>query len=487
MIGSAAREIPGYADRMRALLAPALVALLVCAPARAQAAEPIWVPDFTPGAPAEFALAFMLQERVIETLGGRGHAAIGGDAASPVLGPVRTCADMDGCPGAQLPRLPARWAIVVRVERGEGTLNGVVTVYERNGAAPVDRSTIPIIDGKEQIFAEAVADMIDRAVGDLGAADPAEVAEARSLIAGDWTPPDRKVDGEPTGPKKPPPRDPVDPPDPEVNHPAEPKVPKPPPKGEAHLTIEQKLEKAGLSSRHLVGCKASFGEWDGPPLEWLFKQTPHAGRFTVEVRGGFGIGDVDRRADSRVYLDGSAEDWFQEGPGVSQRPRGALYLGYAPATWIDLGAELGLQYGHRSLSTGIIQDGATGEVLNAEVQAVQAWARPQVRFYVVPLGLVKPFVYLGADIRAFDQYKITPGSVTFPAPPGGVIPGAGAGGGLMLDPGPIVGFFVEGGYTRHFGTRAGPAQSGDRPADAPPGPAGSLATTQITGGVQFRL
>jgi hypothetical protein len=483
MSPGADRRNSGYAVGMRAL--SALLAL--CFAGEALAAEPVWVPDFTPGAPAEFALAFMLQERVIETLGNRGHVAISGDAASPVLGPVRNCADSEDCPTAQLPRLPSRWAVVVRVERGEASLDGMVTLYERNGTAPVDRATIPIAGGNEQAFADAVADMLDRAVGDLGAAEPADVAEARSLIAGDWTPPDRPVDGE-KPPKEPPPREPkepVDPPDPEIK-PTDPKVPKPP-KGAEHLTLEQKLEKAGLDPRHIVGCKASFGEWDGPPLEWLFQQTPHAGRFTVEVRGGYGLGDVDRHADSRVYLDGSGEDWFQEGPRAGQRPRGALYLGYAPTTWVDLGAELGLQYGHRTLSTGLIEGGSTGAVLDAEVQAVQAWVRPQVRFYVVPLGIIKPFVYVGADVRAFDVYKITPGSVTFPAPPGGVVPGAGGGGGLMLDPGPIVGFFVEGGYTRHFGTRAAAAQLGDRPDDAPPPPNGTLATTQLTGGVQFRL
>lgn len=249
------------------------------------------------------------------------------------------------------------------------------------------------------------------------------------------------------------------------------------------------MEKAGLSPRHLIGCRSSFEAADGPPLEWLFQNTPHAGRLIVEVRGGYALGDTQRQADVRVYLDGDevVGDWFQEYPTAANMPRGALYVGYAPSTYVDFGVEAGLQYGHRTLHTAVIDGGDTGEVFASSAQAVQAWVQPTARLYVVHLGLAKPYVLGGFHLRAFDAFDIAASDLPFPEPPGGVFFGPTVGGGLMIDPGPIVGFFAEGSYTPHFGARALPAQRGERPGDAPDPAITSRNTVAITGGVQFRL
>ena len=60
---------------------------------------------------------------------------------------------------------------------------------------------------------------------------------------------------------------------------------------------------------------------------------------------------------------------------------------------------------------------------------------------------------------------------------------------MMIDPGPIVGFFFEGSYTKHFGDRSEVIEAGAWEQKKPEPPIGtaSLYTAAVLGGVQFRL
>jgi hypothetical protein len=177
--------------------------------------------------------------------------------------------------------------------------------------------------------------------------------------------------------------------------------------------------------------------------------------------------------------------------------RGDGFVGFAPATMIDVGVLAGVQYGRRVLSTGVVAVGPDGEVVDVQVtdskdiSAINFYLQPRVRGYLVPLGPAKPFLFTGADIRIFDGYHIDQsGGRVFPAPEGGVIPGWVGGGGLMIDPGPIVGLFAEGMYIRHFGELSAPRTYNDGapwPHDYQKLGLTSGITVGVTGGVQFRL
>jgi hypothetical protein len=166
---------------------------------------------------------------------------------------------------------------------------------------------------------------------------------------------------------------------------------------------------------------------------------------------------------------------------------------------IDIGVMGALQWGERktttavltgsSTSTGFVQQPNPTPLQSAE--AVQLLLQPRVRGYLVPMGPAKPFLVTGAEIRVFNSYLVEqPANLLYPVPTGGVVPGWVGGGGLMIDPGPIVGIFAEGTYTAHFGSRA----IYSAPVAATPWPHGALQelpyakyTVGITGGVQFRL
>ncbi|MBA2319774.1 MAG: hypothetical protein H0V89_01355 [Deltaproteobacteria bacterium] len=218
---------------------------------------------------------------------------------------------------------------------------------------------------------------------------------------------------------------------------------------------------------------------------------------TVDVQAGLGIGDVERYADLRATLDvdgNQLESWYQEGPFFARRPRGGIFVGYAPATMIDFGLFFGLQYSNRVLTTGVTRqrsDGSTEIIGNPrqDLQAVQMILQPRVRGYLVPLGPVKPYVFTAPEFRIFDKYKLDQGTTApvYPIPPGGTMFGWCGGAGLLIDPGPIIGLFAEGSYTQFFGARSNRTESGAWSSPHPVAPVPRHNTLAVSGGVQFRI
>jgi len=400
-------------------------------------------PDVTPATTSEFALAFMLQELVRHEMEREGHVVLSTKAVRPVVGDaVDACADVAKCPFAALQQLPARVSVVIGLVRLEGGLHGEVVFYERGDTAPVETRQYLILPGAEGEFARNLSlvttDILSlvgptstddikwavRLVEDADAAERAaqameEAAETEEYI-------------EPL-----PPRPPVEP----VEE-----------RDISELSFERRLEGTGIFPRHITGSKRHFMKSNLDPRDWLYVAMPHAGRFVFEVRGGMGIGDEDRDADVRVVLDDNNDnvsEWYQEGPTYSERVRGSLYAGYAPTSWLDVGLLFGLQYSQKSLSTGWRPEGSdTGSSGQADpVSAVMVYLEPRVRVYPITTGIAKPFLLVAPDFRFFDDFHIidpTDPPVDYPDPTGGVVFGATGGGGLMIDPGPIVGFFAEG-------------------------------------------
>lgn len=444
----------------------------------ALAGEPVVFPDITPGTTSEFALAFMLQEKVQEALQAEGHVVLTQAAVEPVVGDaMNACADVPGCPFAPLQQLPANLAVVVRIVReGEG-LYGEVSVFNSADTAAIETRNILIEPGQEDSFATEVAHLTTDILTLQQPSNAEDIVEAVKLVeTARWAGVAEEAEATTTvtPPPAPPPADPV----------AEPIL--------VDATLEEILEDTGVRPRHLAGSRAHFENTELDPRDWLYKSTPHAGRVVIEVRGGIGLGDVDRAADVRVVTDADGSptsEWFQEGPQYAQRVRGGLYVGYAPATWVDLGVLVGLQYGQKYLTTGYTW-GENPQVVGAAdpSQAVQFHIQPRVRFYLAPVGVVKPFVLVAPELRLFDSYHIIdPETIDYPDPYGGIMAGATGGGGLIVDPSPLVGFFAEGTYTQHFGTRAAAAQLGETPSDKPAAPEGRQYTIGIVGGVQFRI
>jgi hypothetical protein len=262
----------------------------------------------------------------------------------------------------------------------------------------------------------------------------------------------------------------------------------------SEMTIDEILQDTGVELKHVNGAEKHLKASGLDPRDWVYKFTPHAGRVVVEVRGGVANGDVDRAADLRIALvDGEqVSSWYQESPAAASRLRGALYFGYAPFAAMDFGVVIGIQYGFRALTTGWSVNTDTGieEAVSdvSIVQAAQGYVQPRARAYLVHLGPLKPYLVVGADFRVLDKYDLDqPDGLQYPSPPASSYPGLMAGGGLLLDPSPIVGVFVESSYSQYFGTRSALVQNGDWEGTVPAPRGYGQNAIAVVAGLQFRM
>ncbi len=474
--------------------------------ASASAAEPLLVPEFTPASPGEFALAGMLGIQVRDRLLADGHIVLTEEVVAPVVGDaLQNCAARPGCPSEILPRLPARLAVVSLIGRTpEGQLVAYVRLFVGADPRPMIGRDLLILPGQEYQFADEVSGVVRELLAMVGPSPDAVLMAAARLISGqglgEVTP--RPVPVAAPAPPVQPDLEVVD-----LDTPIERERPAPAPSGRNSSDpptgapdsrpLDEILADTGILPRHVRGSEQSLRRAGLDPRDWVFKNSPHAGRLAFDVQAGLGMGDVERAADLRATLDvdgTQTETWYQEGPFYARRPRGSVSIGYAPTTRVDFGLLFGVQHANRLLTTGFarkLEDGSVLVVANPPqtLQALQVLLQPRIRAYLVPLGPAKPYLFTAPEFRLFDAYKLDQGTTVprYAVPPGGAMFGWCGGGGVMVDPGPIVGLFAEGAYTRLFGTRSGPRQNGVWSSALPAPAVPTHNTFAITGGVQFRI
>jgi len=437
-----------------------MTTLLLSLLGQALAGPNVFLPQVTPSTSDDFTDAVVLESLVYDRLIEDGYGVLRHAEAVETVGPsaIERCADQPACPSAILTALPVELAVVLSFGREGAAPVGSFTVYAQGIDTPVFSGTKSLTSTNPGLIVEAIAHALE------------EVTRNMTLHSG--------ANAAPLSP---------------ANDESRPSVARQAPL--AGVSRPTGKLPDGVAPRHLVGSKRHFEKLGVDARDWMYRAMPHAGRFTMEIRGGIGSGDVDRAADVRVIVEngGQVVDWYREGPGAARRARGEIFIGYAPTSWFDFGLVAGLQYGERDLTSGVVRnadDLVPDQSVSSspDIQAVQALVAPRVRFYPVPVGPAKPFLYAGVEFRMFDEYNLQqPAVVTYPTPPGGVMPGLSGGAGLMIDPGPIVGFFFEWGYTFHLGERSEVISTGPWPYRVREPSAFNRSTQHFIGGVQFRL
>ena len=465
------------------------------------AAEPILIPDVTPGGLSEFSMATAIQEALRSEFKDEGYMVLSSQNVRPVVGSqIDGCFEEQTCPYGPLQHLPARLAVVARVLRDVDRVLFQVAVYDGTTIQPVDTHELEIMGSEYQGLVSATVQMVKETEADLEPAPDSLWQEAAELVTKSAmaqknasTPapeapivkatPDVIVNINQAGPATTVQAGPA----------PEPKATARPVQADAARPPEKRMT---YPPRYFFGAKKDYEKSGLEPRGWMLKRTPHSGRFIVALAGGVGIGDVDRAANVHVrFTDDAVYGWYQEGPSSAARPRGSAYLGYAPTAAFDLGVTIGLQYGYKVLVSGWSDQTSSSSDTSTNwgqdtAQAVQVYIQPRARFYFVWTGPLKPYAYAGVETRVFDALKIADSDmVDYPDPSGGVFYGPTVGGGVMVDPSPTVGLFVEGGYTAHFGIRASFAENdvSIRPDDAAAPTPFKKRTIGIVGGVQFRL
>ncbi|MBX2801212.1 MAG: hypothetical protein KTR31_26270 [Myxococcales bacterium] len=466
-------------------------------------------------------MAETLQDQIRDRLVSNGLIVLDPAAAARVAPPSSfwSCVEIAGCPGEVLEVLPAQVGVVAQVLRMGPALVGRIQVFAEGEAAARTQLDVPIAEDNEDLFSVAVSRAVFGVLDTLPPSHNDVIMAATDLVGRDpaepGMPPDMMPElspatvptPAPVATPRPRPPEPEPAPTPVAAPEPEPAPTRPAPArtpvADGSDPVEERLKGTGVQPRHVAGARGHFLASDLDPRDYLYRSTPHAGRLVIELRSGLGIGDVDRRALIRAQLDGTGQtvgNWYREGPRDSRNFRGEGYLGYAPSTVVDVGMVVGLQYARRRFNTGTVVDDGVGEPQRAfnptqQVDALDIYLQPRVRAYVVPLGPVKPYLSAGVDIKFVGPYRIDQVE-TYATPGLAVIPGFLGAAGVMIDPGPIVGFFAEGSYARHTGARSVFSDGGSDQSWPAAGWEDDLdavfeertgGTVGVVGGVQFRL
>ena len=464
------------------------LAALLAIPASAQASEPVLLAPVQAASAEDAAVAAVVEQKTRDQLLGEGWVVLDSNVVAPVVNgeALERCAmEPVTCAQGVLVGLPVRLAAAARLDRIGDTLIGHVELVAPGGTSPLATVNIPIVSGNEHLFALEVMRLTR---GTLEGMDPASselLAAAARLIAGPDPAPAAPAASVPAAPA------------PKVGAPPPPATPEskaPVVRGD---TVPERLEGTGVRRRRIAGSGRHFLKSNLDPRDYLYRAMPHAGQLILEARAGYAQGDVDRQILLRIEQQGSSVNnaWYREGPALASNFRGSAFIGFAPITALDFGVLVGFQYANRQYTTGTIfleEDGALDRRVTRAPgveQALDILLQPRLRVYVVPVGPAKPYIVGGAEFKVFNDYI---GDGTFIVPPGGWIPGAVGGAGVVIDPGPVMGLFAEGTYTMHFGSRAALLTEssepgwgwadGEAPADVNRG-----HTIAVVGGVQFRL
>lgn len=408
----------------------------------------------------------------------------------PVLGEaLEVCppAQRTGCVSVGLMSIPARVAIVVRVERGVGAPAAVVDFVHQGDAEPIRSLRLSLGVGEEERVAVQVALGALDVFEQVGASSPAMVEAARRMtqlgsssyggIVRGIVPLSEEPDDE-EGPLDAAPfeEEALD--------------------AEVDVMLDrldaQAPEVDELAPRLFAGARRDYEAREGDVTAWLKLRRPHAGRFLIELRGLLSYGDVKRQLLTMGALDEdqalTAVLW-EEGPVQGLSGGLELSLGYAPTTYLEFGVIGGVRFVYDEGAIGYMNEGSTpsfGEMTPFFVP--RPYVQPRLRVYPVHLGVAKPFVLLGGRFEFVKNWRFNTGTAQpFARPPGGVLYGLQGGVGVVIEATPRVGVVVESSMTYHIGQLAKVRVAGTLVGDAPLPPVGEGWGLDVALGLQFRL
>jgi hypothetical protein len=237
---------------------------------------------------------------------------------------------------------------------------------------------------------------------------------------------------------------------------------------ETPVVYREELPMSEEDERRYMGVSAGLyqeyqASGDGRE-EFLANNRIRARTFFVELAPGVTFGDIRRRFASRASLLQRSDTEFAP-IGYYQRDQlipGTAFgivagIGYAPTWWLELGANVGMEFPRKELITGweaygskedfqseTLCETCSDQTVFQPATAVTFLIEPRVRFVLAPRGVAKPFVVGGWSTRMNDAYE-TPDldKVAFPDRPGVQSFGPLAGVGIAIDPRKRASGFVE--------------------------------------------
>lgn len=477
-----------------------LAGLLLLAPARAIADDVILVPEMQATTDLDPGWAETIQATILQTLTDNGFVVIDAATVRRVAGDVLDrCAPADRltCTREALHSTPGSVALqLALVSTPEGGAEISVEFYAETQPEPVRQLSLPIEMGKERRIALQIAMFALDVVNEVGPSSPGVVQAARTLVGSARPTPqpgssEIKVYGSMENPALPPEEEPedllADDPEEDLSDPDSIEEDEPIPTGP---------KEEELPNRLLSGVRRAYDDREDPAAAWYKKRSPHAGRFLIELRGGFGHSDLNRQAYSLADLDAADEIealYWTEGPIQTIGGRVDGFIGYAPATMLDFGVVVGVDIASDIVVLGIMEEGQDAEFGEPEKFTVaRPVVQPRLRLWPVQLGPVKPYIAVGMEFKFVGDWTFdVEGGQPLARPPGGVVYSVVGGLGLSFDPHPRVGILLGADLQYHLGKLAKTREV----STDPEGPSGNPFPTSVGAGftilpglgVQIRL
>jgi len=465
----------------------------------ASAAETVFLPDATAFSESDQEVADSILGMISTVLQDNDFVIIDSLVLRTAVGDV-----LDACPRRELPHctqlalrsLPARVGVLLRVDREGDNPLLVIDFFDQEQEEPIRQAALPIHDGNEQRVALQVTMFVIDVFEEIGESPPELVEAARRLREETYAEPEPEP--EEVAPVV------VPAPVPQVTQVIVQPDALPAPAGptpeeiaaeEERLRALEALRAEEKRLRHYArGSLLAYEHRDGEhPMAWIKRRKPHADRFLIELSGGGAFVDVNREALILGASDGGQgwdQTWWREGPTQGAGGRMGLYLGYAPTTIFDLGVTFGFTIYQSTVSLGFM---ATGEDANTgdpqSSKNLRFFMQPRFRLYTVPLGVVKPYFVVGAEVELQPKTKYTAldDRDELPIPTGGWIPGVIGGFGVIFDVHYRVGVVVEGTAEYQMGNLSGIREDGVRLGRVEPAPVPTGWTATATLGVQVRI
>ena len=219
------------------------------------------------------------------------------------------------------------------------------------------------------------------------------------------------------------------------------------------LAQEQAAEARRVEAerRRLGLPKCAFQRYQDSGLsyeDWSNDARVRARHGVIEFMGGVAMGDVDRRYDTRVWVEqdergglGTVDTYQYESFLQGRGFEGTVALGYLPVWWLEIGVSGGIQLTSKQLTTGWEQTIAgSSTIVDSDsriydpASAMVATVMPRLRGYVLPTGVVKPFLLAGATFRMADGYSVPDlALIDYPDRPGALAYGPTVGAGVAFD------------------------------------------------------
>jgi hypothetical protein len=323
-----------------------------CLYSASASAGDILVPEATPAQLSDFSLSYLFYDMVIGQLREQGLGVQDADAIRLWAGSdADACFDNPDCPSL-IWEHDAGGSVLIVMGIGQNA-DGVTVnarLYRVGETEPAGELHETVPSGSEERYAIKIAGMAARLGDGVRSSSPARITPSKAAEpvshprtepreAVDQDSDDRPSSARESASKSSKPTTAV----------AKPRAPEAP-----QDSRDDERQHMGVPR----GAYARFRESGLSRNDWLKQNRVRTGHVSLELAGGYGMGDVDRGYGVRVRVENQSDGFgtvassMWTGPGTGKGFAGSAAISYAPAWFLETSIQAGLLIGEKHLNVG---------------------------------------------------------------------------------------------------------------------------------------